>query len=219
MTARTKKMILATAAATLVVALVAFAVISTPASAQAAPSTTTSNSSIPTVSSPGGTWVQFPGRDSGPLNEVGPPSAGWGPTMPGASDHAWQQANFTVGQSFTITSSQGRYTVVGTSGDNGTASGTLTFTVTAKLSGGFTLSMASGSVTMAGTTYTITSGAAQMNPAASGITGQGETSPTGHFLLQASASGSFAGSTGRVSLDLQSGSSEYLVVLSGSVSA
>lgn len=143
----------------------------------------------------------------------------WGPTMPQAPGYAREQANISVGQSFSVTSSQGMYTVVGTPSENGTASGTLTFTVTAKLSGGFTLSVTSGSVTLAGTTYTITSGLAQMNRAASGITGQGDTSPTGHFLLQASASGSFVGSTGRVLLDLQSGSSEYLVVLSGSVGA
>jgi hypothetical protein len=137
--------------------------------------------------------------------------------MRGGYGFGQQEANISVGQTFTLKSSQGRYTVVGNPSDNGTASGTLTFTVTSKLSGGFTLSVTSGSVTVAGATYTITSASAQMNRAASEITGQGSTSPSGQFLLQARASGSFVGSTGQVSLDLQSGSSEYLVTLTGSI--
>ena len=128
------------------------------------------------------------------------------------------QVNIPVGQAITITSTQGRYFVVGTPSDNGTASGTLTFTVTGKLSGGYTLSLTSGSVTIGSTTYTIASGTAQMDRGASSITGQGATSPTGQFILRATARGSFAGSTGSVSLDLQSGSSEYLVSLAGSIS-
>ena len=137
--------------------------------------------------------------------------------MRGGYGFGQQEANISTGQTFTLTNSQGRYTVVGTPGDNGTASGTLTFTVTGRLSGGFTLSVTSGSLTAAGTTYTITSASAQMNRAASEITGQGSTSPSGQFLLQARASGSFVGSTVHMSLDLQSGSSEYLVTLTGSV--
>jgi hypothetical protein len=90
--------------------------------------------------------------------------------------------------------------------------------VTGKLTAGCTLSLTSGSVTIGSTAYTVTSGTAQMDRGALGITGQGVTSPTGQFILRATARGSFAGSTGSVSLDLQSGSSEYLVSLTGSVS-
>jgi hypothetical protein len=142
-----------------------------------------------------------------------------GGMMFGGRSMAQSQVNISVGQSFTITSTAGKYYVVGTPSKNGTASGTLTFTVTGKLSAGYTLSIKSGGLSVAGTTYTVSSGTAQMGRDASSIVGQGATNPTGTFLLRASAHGSFVGSTGTVSLDLQSGSSEYLVLLSGSISS
>jgi hypothetical protein len=108
--------------------------------------------------------------------------------------------------------------VVGSASDNGTASGTITFTVTGSLTAGDTLSI-SGTVVVAGTTYTISSGSAEMNPSASAVSGQGATTPTGEFLLQASAHGSFVGSNGQVSLDLSNGTTEYLVSLTGAVTS
>lgn len=142
-----------------------------------------------------------------------------GEMMFGAQALAQSQVNVSVGQAFTMTSTTGRYYVTGTPSDNGTASGSLTFTVTGKLSAGYTLSIGSGSLTVAGTTYTVSSGTAQMGRGASDIVGQGATNPTGQFILRAGAHGSFVGSTGLVSLDLQSGSSEYLVFLAGSISS
>ncbi len=159
-------------------------------------------------------------------------SFGWtagGPAAFGSYREGWHEArggfnfpqsqvNVAVGQTFTVTSTQGMYFVVGTPSNNGTASGTLTFTVTGKLSSGYILSLSSGSLTVAGTTYAVSSGAAQMNRGATGITGSGATTnPTGQFLFRTTARGTFVGSTARLSLDLQSGSSEYLVYLSGSV--
>ena len=132
---------------------------------------------------------------------------------------AQSQPSLTVGQTFTITSTAGEYFVAGTPSTNGTASGALTFTVTGKLTGGYTLSITSGSLTVAGTTYSVTSGSAQMGPNAAAVVGQGATNPTGTFLLRAGAHGSFAGTTGTVSLDLQAGSSEYLVFLAGTISS
>jgi hypothetical protein len=129
------------------------------------------------------------------------------------------QLNIVVGQTFTITSTSGNYYLAGTPSTNGTASGTLTFTVTGKLSEGYTLSLTSGSLTVAGTTYSVTSGSAQMGPDAGTIVGQGATNPTGTFLIRAGAHGSFVGTTGVVGLDLQAGSSEYLVVLTGTISS
>lgn len=126
------------------------------------------------------------------------------------------RADVSVGQTITFTSTSGQYFVAGHRSENGTASGTITFTVTGNLTEGFTLSI-SGKVVVGSTTYTISSGSAQMNPTASTISGQGATSPTGAYILQATARGSFVGSSASVSLDLQSGSTEYLVVLSGSV--
>jgi len=116
-----------------------------------------------------------------------------------------------------VTNSQGSYYVVGSPSNNGTASGTITFTVTSKLSVGYTLSITSGSLVVGGTTYTISSGTAQTGPFADVVSGQGATTPTGQFLLQGLARGSFAGTTGQIHLDLKAGSTEYSVALMGTV--
>lgn len=126
-------------------------------------------------------------------------------------------ANLAVGQTITVTSSQGAFQVVGSSNSSGTASGTVTFTVTSKLAEGYTLSITSGSIVVGGTTYTISSGTAQTGPSADVISGQGTTTPTGQFLLQGFARGSFAGTTGSLQLDFKTGSTEYAVALTGTV--
>lgn len=141
--------------------------------------------------------------------------------MPGSTNLGPGQQKVSVldGETFTVASSTGRYIVVGSASENGTASGTVTFTVTGSLTAGDTLSV-SGMVVVAGTTYTISSGSAEMNPSATSIMGQGTTTtPTGTFLIQANAHGSFVGSNGQVSLDLSNGTTEYLVFLSGSISS
>ena len=141
---------------------------------------------------------------------------GMGSGIPGQS-RLQNAPALTTGQTITVTSTQGMYEVIGTPGDNGTASGTITFTVTSKLSEGYTLSITSGSLVVDGTTYTISSGTAQTGRFASVITGQGTTTPSGEFLLRASARGSFAGSTGQLSFDFQAGSTEYAVALIGTI--
>ena len=125
--------------------------------------------------------------------------------------------NLTVGQTFTVTSTQGDYWVVGSSSTNGSASGTLTFTVTSKLSAGYTLSLTSGSIVVAGTTYTVSSGSAQMRLSANAMSGQGTTTPVGQFLLQAQARGTFVGTSGSVLLDFTNGTTEYAVALTGTI--
>jgi hypothetical protein len=127
------------------------------------------------------------------------------------------QVSLSVGQTITLTSTSGEYFVVGSPSTNGTASGTLTFTVTGKLSEGYTLSLTSGSLTIAGTTYTISSGSAQMDPSGVMISGQGTTTPTGQFILHAMAHGTFVGTSASVSLDFTNETTEYQVTLSGSV--
>jgi hypothetical protein len=124
--------------------------------------------------------------------------------------------NVSVGQTITLTSTQGVYHVVGEPSENGTASGTLTFTVTGSLTEGYTLSL-SGSIVVNGATYSVGSGSAQMNPSANTISGQGTTSPTGTFIVQATAHGDFVSSNGIVSLDFNAGSTEYLINLSTTV--
>lgn len=213
MTANTvQKATLAIAATVLAIVALGYVALASPVAAQ-----TTTTMSTPSVGSQG--RMQTPGWTmSVPANNGGALRMG-GPMMPGARGFEANQVNISVGKTFTITSTQGKYFVPGTPSKNGTASGTVTFMVTGKLSEGYTLSLSSGSITVAGTTYTISSGTAQMNRGASAITGQGATTPTGQFILRAAAHGSFVGSTGTMTLDLQSGSSEYLVFLAGSISS
>ena len=125
--------------------------------------------------------------------------------------------SLSVGQTITITSTQGRFFVYATPSKNGTASATLTFTVTGKLARGYTLSLTSGTIVVDGTTYTVSSGSAEMGPFANAMIGQGTTTPTGQFLFQARAHGSFAGTSGSVSLDFTNGTTEYAVLLAGTV--
>jgi hypothetical protein len=127
------------------------------------------------------------------------------------------QVNLAVGQTITVTSTSGEYRTIGSYSTNGTTSGTLTFTVTGKLSQGYTFSITSGSLSIAGTTYTISSGSAQMDPTGVMISGQGTTSPTGQFIVHAMAHGTFVGSSASVSLDFTNGTTEYLVTLIGSI--
>lgn len=206
MTANTvQKATLAIAATVLVLVVVGYFAMAPPVAAQASTSTsTTSQTRVPGPGMMNGFGAGGAFRQNGPMAAPG---------------RAPAQVNISVGQTFTITSTSGEYYVPGNRNTNGTASGTLTFTVTGKLSEGYTLSVTSGSVKVAGTTYTIASGTAQMNRGASGVTGQGSLTPSGEFIFTASAHGTFVGSTGTVSMDLQSGSSEYLVLLSGSISS
>lgn len=129
-----------------------------------------------------------------------------------------QATTFTTGQTITLTSTSGHYFVVGTQGKaNGTASGTLTFTVTGKLAGGYILSV-EGSITVAGTTYNVSSGSAVMGPGGAGIQGEGATSSSGSFILRATAHGNFSGTTtARTSLDFSNGTTEYAVLLTGNI--
>lgn len=131
----------------------------------------------------------------------------------------------TVGQVFNITSTSGHFKVVGDKSENGTASGTMTFTVTGKFANGYTLSITAGSLDVNGTTYAISSGSAQTGPYAHHMVGQGTTTTvgttsaaaSGAFLMRATARGTFAGEYTTTSLDLQSGTTEYAIFLVGTI--
>jgi hypothetical protein len=212
MTTTAQKTTLAIAAAVTVLAVLGYAMLASPVAAQTTTNTTSSSTTPQAGMRSSGMPISSHAKHGGGVFQQGGPAVG-----PRARILLQNQVNISVGQTFTITSTQGEYFVPGSRSSNGTASGTVTFSVTGKLSAGYTLSLTSGSVTVAGTTYTITSGTAQMNRVASGVVGQGVTSPTGEFLLRATAHGSFVGSTGLVSLDLKAGSSEYLVILAGNI--
>ena len=144
---------------------------------------------------------------------------GFGPFGAGRGGQGQAQAaTFTTGQTITITSTAGSYFVVGTQGKtNGTASGTLTFTVGGKLTAGYILSVG-GSITVAGTTYNLTSGSGVMGPGGANIQGQGATSSSGSYIVRATARGNFSGTTtSTVSLDFGNGTTEYAVFLTGTI--
>ncbi len=126
-------------------------------------------------------------------------------------------ANLTIGQIITLTSTNGSFVEVDNPSDNGTASGTLALTVTGKLSEGYTFSISSGSFTISGTQYTISSGSAQTGLGGNNLQGQGSTSSSGDFLVQLQARGSLAGTNASVHVDLKTGSTEYMVNLLTSV--
>ena len=143
--------------------------------------------------------------------------SGFGPFGgPGARSGAG--TTFTTGQTITLTSTSGMYYVVGTQGKtNGTASGTLTLTVTGALRGGYVLNIG-GSLTVAGTSYTVSSGSGVMGPGGANIQGEGATSSSGTFILRASARGNFSGTdSARVSLDFSNGTAEYVVSLTSTI--
>ena len=126
----------------------------------------------------------------------------------------------TVGQVITITSTQGHFMVVGDKSENGTASGAMTFTVTGKFARGYSLSVTAGSLDVNGTTYAVSSGSAETGHNAHRIVGQGTTTvgtTSGAFLMRATARGTFGGEYATMSLDLQSGTTEYAIFLAGTI--
>ncbi len=152
----------------------------------------------------------------------GPPSGfngGFGAPFQGGGFSHFQgpAANLSIGQTITLTSTAGEYRVVNAANENGTASGTLSFSVTGKLAEGYTLSLTGGTISVNGAQYTVSSGSAQMGRGANSLEGQGETSSSGQFIVSAQASGSFAGTSARASIDLSAGGAEYLINLSTTV--
>jgi hypothetical protein len=211
---------IAAVAATVAAMMLAYSALFAPVSAQSAP--TTSSSASSTQSNSNVSAPPFVG--AGPGGQLGAFQGGFqgGPLRGGGGGHGGgifqqSQPTLSVGQTITVTSTQGEYYLASDHSTNGTASGALTFTVTGKLTGGYTLSISSGSLVVGSTTYTVSSGSAQMGPDAGTLVGQGATTPSGQFLVRATARGSFAGSSATISLDLSAGSTEYLVFLAGGI--
>ena len=99
---------------------------------------------------------------------------------------------------------------------SGVASGTLALTVTGAFEGGYSLSIASGTLSINGTTYTIASGSAQMGPWLAHMVGQGtlSTATPGAFLMEGSAHSNFFGNSyNTLRFDLQANGVEYGVLL------
>jgi len=120
----------------------------------------------------------------------------------------------TAGQTITFTSTNGKYVQIGAPTNAGTASGTVTFTVTAAFKAGYALSITAGSLTIGTNSYTVTSGSAEMGPYQAHLVGQGQTSGSGSFLVAAGAHARFGGSTyNTLRFDMTVGGTEYGVLL------
>ena len=119
----------------------------------------------------------------------------------------------TVGENLTLSGLTGRYASTTNSSVNGNATGAITFQVTQSFKRGYILTISSGSVTLGGTTYTITGGSIELNPAGMAGSGSGSTSPSGQFLVHLNMHGTSASLNGRAVLDMKAGGSEYLVTI------
>jgi hypothetical protein len=124
-----------------------------------------------------------------------------------------QKIDLSTGQTITLTSVAGGWHEVGNPSVNGTATGTLTLEVTGAFSRGYALSITGGSFSINNTTYTVSSGSAEMGPYGFHMVGQGQAG-TASFLFGFRDIGKF-GSTNYaiVGVDLKAGSSEYFARL------
>lgn len=124
----------------------------------------------------------------------------------------------SVGENVILTSVAGGYWVVGDRASNGTASGTMTLQVTGALAGGYSISVSGGTLNINGTTYTVSSGSAELTPNGRSMVGQGQAGSS-QFLFLDRDLGKF-GSTGYgvLRVDLKDGSSELIARLLVTVS-
>lgn len=129
-----------------------------------------------------------------------------------------QQIQLSVGQTATLTSVAGGYWVVGDPGRNGTASGTMTLRVNGALSGGYAISVDSGTLTMNGTTYTISGGSAELGPYGHFVVGQGNASGDTYLFLGRNLGKFGISNYGVLTVDLQGGSTELAARLLVTVS-
>ncbi|HUI85963.1 MAG TPA: hypothetical protein VLY21_02260 [Nitrososphaerales archaeon] len=125
-----------------------------------------------------------------------------------------------VGQTVTITSSNGLWRVINSSSSpevsSGVASGTITLTVTGAYKHGYALSITSGSLSINGSTYAIASGSSEMGPRQARLVGQGTfaSATPGSFIMGGAAHADFFGSTfNTLRFDAQANGVEYGVAL------
>jgi hypothetical protein len=140
------------------------------------------------------------------------PASSRGALLPAhqSQDKTLPTLQLSPGQTFTLTSVAGGYRQVGDNSVNGTATGTLSFKVTGTFSGGYAISMTSGTISINGTTYTVSAGSAELGRHGAYIVGQGQLGNSGQFLLEGRNIGRF-GSTdyGVLRIDLTNGPQEF----------
>lgn len=130
-----------------------------------------------------------------------------------------QRIQLSSGQTITLTSVAGGYWVVGDRASNGTASGSMTLQVSGSLTGGYILNVTGGAFEINGTTYTISSGTAELGPYGVHLLGQG-LAGTAQFLFLGRDLGRFGSANyGVLRVDLKDGTSEFAARLLVTVSA
>ena len=119
------------------------------------------------------------------------------------------KVQLSVGQTITLTSVAGGYWEVGDRAVNGTASGSMTLQVTGAFAGGYSLSVTGGSLSIAGTTYSVSSGSAELGPYGIHMVGQGQ-SENAQFLFGDRSLGRFGSTTYAIlRVDLSNGSTQF----------
>ncbi len=118
-----------------------------------------------------------------------------------------------VGDTITLSSLDGRFRQVGNESIRGNASGSFTFTVTGAFKAGYALSITSGTIKIGDQTYTVNSGSVQTGPYGRELVGQGTAGNGVQFLMHATIRGTSTTPHGMVMLDLQNGTTEYMVLL------
>jgi hypothetical protein len=124
-----------------------------------------------------------------------------------------QAAQLSVGRSITLTSIAGGFRQANDKSVNGTASGSLSFSVTRVYARGYSLTVTGGSIAFNGATYSVSGGTAELGPYGSRLVGQGDA-VTAQFLFGGRSLGRFGGTGyGVLGIDLKSGLDEYIVRL------
>ncbi|HZW85213.1 MAG TPA: hypothetical protein VFE91_04865 [Nitrososphaerales archaeon] len=131
-----------------------------------------------------------------------------------------KRIDLKFGQNISIVSVAGGYREVGNPAVNGTASGSMTLRVTGSFVGGYALTTTGGTISVNGTTYTISAGSAELGPFGAHMTGQAASGTSAQLLFSVLNLGKF-GSTdyGILRVDLTTGSSQFVARLLVTVSA
>ncbi len=146
------------------------------------------------------------------------PSQATTPSVASAQGSTANVNGVAVGKSFTLTSIEGGYRVVGDASQNGTATGSLNLSETGTFRGGYTLAVSSGTLSFAGQSFQIGSGSAEMGPRLRHAVGQAQvvsaSISSAVLLFGIHSLGNFGGNRNAVvQMDLKSGTTEYIVRL------
>jgi hypothetical protein len=130
-----------------------------------------------------------------------------------------QKILLSTGQTIALTSVAGGYWMVGDRAVNGTASGSMTLSVSGALKGGYIITVSSGSFSIDGTTYAVSSGSAELGPHGVYMVGQGQAGAAQFLFLDRSLGKFGSTSYGVLRVDLKDGTSEFMARLLVTITA